>query len=115
MSIINKIVDIMDNNNLKQTDLCQYLNINPSVFTTWKSRCTDPPVKYLIQICEFLNVSPYYLLTGKEKSSFSDLTEEEQECLQKFKNLSPIDRGRILERMDVMYNAYTPEQKENVS
>ena len=43
------------------------------------------------------------------------LTGEEQECLQKFKNLSPIDRGRIMERMETMLNSYAPEQKENVS
>ena len=80
----------------------------------WKNGAY-PNSEIVIKLALRLNVTADYLLTGKEKSSSSDLSEEEQECLQKFKNLSPIDRGRILERMETMLNSYTPEQKENVS
>lgn len=62
MSIIERIVQIMDTKHLNQSELCKILNIQNSTFSTWKTRKTDPPAKYLILICEFLDVSVDYLL-----------------------------------------------------
>ncbi len=67
MSIIERIVQIMDVKDLSQTDLCKYLNIRDSTFSTWKARKTDPPAKYILLICKFLNVSPEYLINATEK------------------------------------------------
>ncbi len=36
-----------------------------------------------------------------------DLTVNEQECIKKFSSLTDIDKGRILDRMETMYNAYS--------
>lgn len=67
MEIINRILELLHQNHLTQTDICKHLGIKTNVFTTWKTRGTDPPTKYIIQICDFLNVTPEYLLTGKER------------------------------------------------
>lgn len=67
MSIIERIIQITDSKNLNQSDLCKYLNISNSTFSTWKTRNTDPPAKYILPICEFLNVSANYLLGCNEK------------------------------------------------
>ena len=67
----------------------------------------------IIAISEKFQLSLDYLIYGKEKSSPSELSEEEQECLDKFNRLTDIDKGKIIERMDVMYSSYTPELKEN--
>lgn len=62
MSIIERIVQIIDEKHLNQNELCKKLNIRNSTFSTWKTRNTDPPAKYILLICEFLNVSVDYLL-----------------------------------------------------
>ncbi len=105
---------LCEKNNTTPTAITLKLGLTKGNSTSWK-KGGNPSVEILMRLADELNCTTDYLLTGKEKSSFPDLSEEEQECLQKFKNLSPIDRGRILERMDMMYSAYTPEQKENVS
>ena len=33
--------------------------------------------------------------------------------MEKFNRLTDIDKGKIIERMDVMYSGYAPEVKEN--
>ncbi len=90
------------------------LKLSSSKVTAWKNG-SIPKIEILQKIAEYFNVTVGYLFDGKEKSSSSDLSEEEQEFLQKFKNLSTIDKGRILERMETMLSSYTPEQKENAS
>jgi len=96
MTIIDRVVYLLKDNRLKQADLCKYLDIQYNVFTTWKTRGTDPPAKYIIQICAFLNVSPYYLLTGKEKSPSQNTDEHERELLNCYRKLSDFDKGEVL-------------------
>lgn len=97
--IIDNILSILKSKSLKQVDMCEYIGINTSTMTTWKNRKTDPPAKYIIRICEFLGVSPYVLLTGKEKNSpAEELTADEQELLTMYKNMTDINKARLLER-----------------
>lgn len=66
--VIQRIVTLLKEKELKKSDLCKYLGINNSTMANWQSRNTDPPSKYIIPICEFLDVSPYYLLTGEDSN-----------------------------------------------
>lgn len=103
MSLINDILLLLAERNKKQSDLCAYLGINTSTMTNWKNRNTDPPAKYIIPICEFFDISPYFLLTGKEKQPIAEaISEDEQQCIEKFRRLDDINKGKILERMEVM-------------
>ena len=74
MSIINNLLLILEKKKLTQTDLCNAIKVNSSTLTNWKTRNTDPPSKYIIPICEFLDVTPEYLLTGKERSNNTNIS-----------------------------------------
>lgn len=103
MSIINRIVELLKRKGASQADICNYIGIKYNVFTTWKTRGTDPPAKYLVQICDFLNITLEYLFTGQEKNSLSSkLTDEEQEMLELFHALSHDNKIRIKERAVVL-------------
>lgn len=96
--IIDNILALLNQQGLKQTDLCNFIGINTSTMTTWKNRKTDPPAKYIISICEFLDVTPFKLLTGKEKTSDVDLTADEQELLETYRKLTDANKTRLTER-----------------
>ncbi|MDE6520379.1 MAG: helix-turn-helix transcriptional regulator [Ruminococcus sp.] len=66
MSIINKTLELLHEQGKSQADICKYLGIKQNVFTTWKTRGTDPPAKFIVQICEFFDVSLEYLLIDKK-------------------------------------------------
>lgn len=96
MSIIERIVQIIDEKHLNQNELCKQLGIRNSTFSTWKTRNTDPPAKYILLICEFLNVSVDYLLgrTDEPKTETSDPTT--QILVEHFNSLSSDDKIAVL-------------------
>lgn len=104
MDIINRILGILADKGLKQADLCNYVGIKYNVFTTWKTRGTEPPTKFLIQICDFLGVSPYYLLTGEEKSP--SLPEDELELLTYYKELPEREQMKLIGRASALAEVY---------
>ena len=109
MSIINRIVELLKRKGASQADICNYIGIKYNVFTTWKTRGTDPPAKYLVQICDFLNITLDYLFTGQEKSSSKDkLSDDEQEMLDLFNALSRDNKIRIKERATVLAELEAP-------
>lgn len=110
MDIINRILDILAAKGLKQADLCNYIGIKYNVFTTWKTRGTEPPTKFLIQICDFLDVTPYYLLTGKEKSS--SLPEDELELLTYYKELPEREQMKLIGRASALAEVYKDQIEE---
>lgn len=96
------------------TALALKLGLSKGNTTSWK-KGGNPSVEVLLQLSDELNCTTDYLLTGKEKSPKSDLSDLELEALKKFKQLSDVDKGRILDRMETILESYSPEQKENVS
>ncbi len=90
------------------------LHLSSSKVTAWKNG-SIPKFEILQQIANYFNVTVGYLFDGKEKSSSLDLKSEELELLEKFNRLLEIDKGRILDRMETIWESYSPEQKENVS
>ncbi len=104
LCIIDNIIEILEKKHLKQSDLCAYIGINTSTMTTWKSRKTDPPAKYIILICEFLNISPYVLLTGKEKNvPMEQLSKNKQEMLDIFSKFDDREQIKLIGRLEELY------------
>ncbi|MDE6591515.1 MAG: helix-turn-helix domain-containing protein [Oscillospiraceae bacterium] len=76
--------------------------------TYWKNG-SIPSSDIVVKLAEFLDVTTDYLLTGKETPSANEgLKPEERQFIEKFNKLEPIDQGKILERMDVIYENYPP-------
>ena len=63
MEIIERITETLEKTDKKATDLCDRLGIRTSTMSTWKTRNSDPPAKYIKPIADFLGVSVHYLLT----------------------------------------------------
>ena len=67
MRTIDKILKLLKEQNKKQKDLTDYLNVSKGVFTDWKSGKNVSYTKHIPKIAEFLGVSTDYLLgTQKE-------------------------------------------------
>lgn len=116
MTISQRIFLLLKEKKLKQKDLALKTGISESAVSDWKKKGTNPAAENISAIADFLNVSIDYLLTGNDKTLLhSNLTSLEQECLNKFNRLSEIDKGRMLDRMETIYDTYSPEQKGNAS
>ena len=73
MKEIEKITKIMNEKSLKYTDLATYLGVGKSVVSAWKTRKTNPPLEYIVQICRFLEVSIYEILDMEPQSEIEQL------------------------------------------
>ncbi|MBE6576522.1 MAG: helix-turn-helix domain-containing protein [Ruminococcaceae bacterium] len=62
MQILNKISKHLKEQKKTQKELCEYLGIEKTAFSDWKSGKSNSYKKYLPQISDFLNVSIDYLL-----------------------------------------------------
>ncbi len=69
MSTLNKIIFLLDKNNLKQKDLMDYLNLEKSTFSAWKAGKSASYKKHISEIANFFNVSTDYLLNDDTDTS----------------------------------------------
>ena len=119
MSICERIFKTMGDKNKRPADLCKILGINTGITSTWKSRNTDPPAKYLVQICEFLDVSLEYILTGEEKK----LETSDRTIISMYRCLSAQNQEFVYDAIKAAYDremanreaAAANEQKEKLS
>ena len=104
--------ELCKSKNLTPSAVAQNIGLSNAIPTKWKNGAL-PKSEILLKLAEYFDCSIDYLLKGKEKSSKSDLSDLELEALEKFKKLEDVDKGRILDRMETIFESYSPEQKEN--
>lgn len=69
MDTIDRIVELLNENDYTQKDLTDYLGIKKSVFSAWKNGTSKSYNKYLTQIAEFFNVSVEDIKTYELKNA----------------------------------------------
>lgn len=65
LDVLTKILLLLDEKNIQQKELSDYLGLSKNTITGWKNGNNRSYMKYLSQIAEFFGVSVDYLL-GKE-------------------------------------------------
>lgn len=99
MTIAENMFHIMEKKNIKAVQLAKKLNIRSSVISSWKSRNTNPPSEYLLQICELLGIDIYQLLNA-DKESYTD---DEQMLLNFFRKCSDEDKQLLISLATKLY------------
>ena len=77
MTTINKIISLLDEKDLNQKDLTDYLGISKSAFSAWKSGTSHSYNKYLGKIAEFLNTPPSELIGWTPKAAAPAASEKQ--------------------------------------
>ena len=95
MTIIERILEIAEQKNIKQVEIANLLNKGTSQITSWKQRGCNPPAEYIPAIAELLNVSINYLMTGAEENE-NALTQDERELLENFRSISKSEQKELL-------------------
>lgn len=99
MVIIDKILRLLKEQNLKQKELCEYLGISNNNFTEWKSGRSTSYKKYLPEIAKYLGVSVDYLVgtSAVKEVSGKELSEQALEVAELFEKLNPNNRELAFE------------------
>lgn len=111
MEIIERIYEILNQKEKRAYQLCEILDIRTSTMSTWKTKKTDPPAKYMKTIADFLGVSLDYLLTGQEAPVRKTTTQEEDELIELFRSLPDPKKYEFIGELKGFLKAYTDSQK----
>ena len=74
MSIIERIIILLDSRGLKRADLARHIGKSTGQISMWEKRNTNPPSELLPQISEFFGVSVDYLLGRETPNSENNFT-----------------------------------------
>lgn len=105
--MLSRIEKLIAENGMTSKKFAETLGVSVSKITDWRSGKTKPTVNDIIGISQNFNVSADYLLTGKESNS-ANLTENEEEMLALFSQLSNREQLKEILRLE----GYIKENKK---
>lgn len=95
MSTIDKIFYLLEVKNLQQKQLTDYLGIDKSIATQWRTGQSKSYTKYISQIANFFEVSvDYFFSENTEKNSAPPVQDERSAAIEFVKGLSESDFDR---------------------
>ena len=63
--VLKRVIENLEKQGKKITELCNYAGIANSTFSTWKKEDREPQLRYVPSIAKFLGLTTDYLLTGE--------------------------------------------------
>lgn len=118
MTIVDRLISLMNERNLKPAQITRELGISGSSFTDWKKGKGSPSLEVVIKFADYFNVSLDFIVRGEDfKNPLSDNSLEisnkkEKLCLKKFRLLSPELQERLLVYVDGMIAAMPSQYDE---
>ncbi len=103
MTIGERILSLMEEKGMTQTQLSKMTGIAQNTISDWRRKKTNPSSDKIMTICDILDVTPYELLQGTVRVNnashdylYSREGTEEYELLVMFDNLAKGQRKRVL-------------------
>lgn len=108
--LINNIGQLAKRRGISRNKALMDSGAGKDFVTNTISKGQIPSILKIAQLANYFNVSIDYLLTGEEKSSSPELTEADQNLLEKFNTLTEMDKELVFGFMDEIYAKYTPRR-----
>ena len=99
-----RIRDLREDEQLSQKQIAEKLFDTQQHYQLYESGKREPPFSFAIQLSKIYDVSLDYIagLTNS-KGGMHKNTKSEQDLLSKYNALSDIDKGRVLQLIDMLY------------
>lgn len=101
-----RLKDLREDKDLKQKDIAQIINTSANYYGDYEKGARDVPFGRIIALAKFYGVSIDYiagLTNDKRGLTRSELSDEETALIKKYRGLSESGKGKIMERMDIIY------------
>lgn len=117
MTILERILSILDEKDLPASDLCRSIGLNYGTFNAWKNRGSTPSAEYIAPIAEYLGVPDHYILTGEGSPILVEAHPKErntQLLMEYWQRLNELGRAKALVSVyDLLRDAENTETKTN--
>ena len=107
MYYYQRIRDLREDNDRTQKEIADFLGISQTQYHLYESGKRELPFHMAIELAKRYDVSLDYiagLTNDKRGLTRSELSAELTTLLKKYDCLSPQNKGRLLERLDVLLN-----------
>lgn len=98
--VFNRLIDICELHGTSVSNLLDEFTTSRSAISAWKKGNINTDV--LIKIADKFKLTLDFLLTGKENSSSSELSENEQRIIDIFKSLTETQQGQLIGRAEML-------------
>ena len=117
--ITSRIDELLSNKKKKRVDLERNTGIPGSTIRSWITG-SKPNAEALYKVSQYLNVSMEYLVTGvaedtAEYERTENLSEEENELIQAFRNLDEHDKNAVLTLAKSLESQYSASAGRNTT
>lgn len=93
MDTLNKISQLLKEKGCTQKDLTDYLGLEKTTFSSWKSGKSKSYMKLIDKIAEFFKVSPNYFYNSEP--NHTDITPNEMSLLSNYRILRNVDKTTV--------------------
>lgn len=107
MSKFDRIRDLREDADLTQKNVADSLYMHLTQYRRYETGEREIPLSVAVKLAEKYNVSLDYISgasTVKDPNRFG-LNSEEQGLIESFRSLNDIQKGRLLERLDVLLHS----------
>ncbi len=109
-AVLDNIIACMNYKEIDQKELCDYLGVNPQMFTNWKNKSSNSYMKRLGKIAEFLDITVDHLLG---KVNISQASELEEKLLRFFSFCDTEGKLRIIQCAMNEFDRTTKEKTDS--
>lgn len=105
MSAYQRIRDLREDADKTQKQVADDMFMHVSQYRRYESGEREVPLSFVISLAKYYNVSIDYIagLTNEKTGvNTNDITISDLKFLNRFRKLSDIQKGRILERIDIL-------------
>lgn len=109
MSRYSRIRDLREDADLTQKNVADSMFMHLTQYRRYETGERDIPLSIAVKLADKFNVSLDYISgrsAVKEPNSFK-LNTEEQNLIESFRSLNDVQKGRLLERLDVLRSSQT--------
>ncbi len=119
MIISERIIKVMKERHMTQTEFAKQVGIASSTISEWKKKKTNPTVEKIMDICNVLQITPEQLLTGKgiedeeeiaAASPSSKFTPGDIQMIEDYHHLKEEQQKRLMAYMEALKKIETLEE-----
>lgn len=94
-----RMAELLKQQNKTEQELAEHLGISKNSVRMWKYKQELPPQKYIDKVAAFLGVSVSFLKTGVPDIESDNLSDDIQELLSLYSQLSELRKSEVLAYM----------------
>lgn len=114
MSKYDRIRDLREDSDFTQKNVADSLYMHLTQYRRYETGEREIPLSVAVKLAEKYKVSLDYIsgISSVKEPNGLNLNAEEQNLIESFRSLNDVQKGRLLERLDILYSSQNKHRKK---